>query len=159
MKVVYQTCCGIDVHKSFLVATIIKTTKGIQSSYQKKRFSTFNSDIRRFKHWLLENSCFDVCMEFTGKYWIPVFNLLKYEINVTIANPNLDKPEQMYQKFCHFAQNFVVKCLSGLRPLKATKMIPKIPNGLAISSVSVLSPVVLFPVRISYPSRIHPLPL
>ena len=22
MKVVYQTCCGIDVHKSFLVATI-----------------------------------------------------------------------------------------------------------------------------------------
>lgn len=24
MKVVYQTCCGVDVHKSFLVATIIK---------------------------------------------------------------------------------------------------------------------------------------
>lgn len=26
-------------------------------------------------------------MEFTGKYWIPVFNLLEDEINVTIANP------------------------------------------------------------------------
>ena len=36
MKVVYQTCCGIDVHKSFLVATIIKTTSGVQPSYQKK---------------------------------------------------------------------------------------------------------------------------
>ena len=87
MKVVYSTCCGVDVHKTFLVATIIKTTKGVQPSYQKKRFSTFNSDIRRFKQWLLDNSCFDVCMESTGKYWIPVFNLLEDRINVTIANP------------------------------------------------------------------------
>ena len=87
MKVVYSTCCGVDVHKTFLVATIIKTTKGVQPVYQKKRFSTFNSDIRRFKQWLLGNSCFDVCMESTGKYWIPVFNLLEDQINVTIANP------------------------------------------------------------------------
>ena len=87
MKVVYSTCCGVDVHKTFLVATIIKTTKGVQPSYQKKRFSTFNSDIRRFKQWLLDNSCFDVCMESTSKYWIPVFNLLEDRINVTIANP------------------------------------------------------------------------
>ncbi len=87
MKVVYQTCCGVDVHKSFLVATIIKTTSGIQPSYQKKRFSTFNNSILQFKQWLLDNSCFDVCMESTGKYWIPVFNLLEDEINVTIANP------------------------------------------------------------------------
>ncbi|MEE0742927.1 MAG: IS110 family transposase [Blautia faecis] len=87
MKVVYQTCCGIDVHKSFLVATIIKTTSGVQPSYQKKRFSTFNNSILEFKKWLLDNSCRDVCMESTGKYWIPVFNLLEDEINVTIANP------------------------------------------------------------------------
>ena len=86
MKVVYQTCCGIDVHKSFLVATIIKTTSGVQPSYQKKRFSTFNNSILEFKKWLLDNSCRDVCMESTGKYWIPVFNLLEDEINVTIAN-------------------------------------------------------------------------
>ena len=87
MKVVYQTCCGVDVHKSFLVATIIKTTSGLQPSYQKKRFSTFNNSILEFKQWLLNNSCRDVCMESTGKYWVPVFNLLEDEINVTIANP------------------------------------------------------------------------
>lgn len=87
MKVVYQTCCGVDVHKSFLVATIIKTTSGFQPFYQKKRFSTFNNSILEFKKWLLDNSCRDICMESTGKYWIPVFNLLENEINVTIANP------------------------------------------------------------------------
>ena len=87
MKVVFQTCCGVDVHKSFLVATIIKTTGGIEPSYQKKRFSTFNNSILEFKQWLLDNDCHDVCMESTGKYWVPVFNLLEDEINVTIANP------------------------------------------------------------------------
>ena len=87
MKVTYQTCCGVDVHKSFLVATIVKTTGGIEPSYQKKRFSTFNSSILEFKQWLLDNDCHDVCMESTGKYWVPVFNLLEDEINVVIANP------------------------------------------------------------------------
>lgn len=87
MKIVYLTCCGVDVHKKFLVATIIKTTKGAQPTYQKQRFSTFNNDIRHFKQWLLDNECLDVCMESTGKYWVPVFNLLEDCINVTIANP------------------------------------------------------------------------
>ena len=49
MKVTCLTCCGVDVHKSFLVATIVKTTGGIEPSYQKKRFSTFNHSILEFK--------------------------------------------------------------------------------------------------------------
>ena len=77
------------MHKSFLVATIIKTPENsLQPSYQKKRFSSFNSDLNRFADWLYENDCMDVCMESTGKYWVPVFNILeKREIRVVIANP------------------------------------------------------------------------
>jgi len=86
VKVVYPICCGVDVHKSFLVATII-ITRGITPEYQKKRFSTFNNAILAFKQWLLDNHCLDVCMESTGKYWIPIFNLLEDTIRVTIANP------------------------------------------------------------------------
>ena len=86
LRTVYPICCGVDVHKRFFVATII-TTEGIEPKYQKRRFSTFNNDILRFKSWLLENNCRDVCMESTGKYWIPVSNLLEDSVNVTIANP------------------------------------------------------------------------
>ena len=86
MKVVYPICCGVDVHKTFLVATII-TSEGFTPHYQKRRFSTFNNSILEFKQWLLDNNCYDVCMESTGKYWVPVFNLLEDSINVTIANP------------------------------------------------------------------------
>ena len=88
MKVVYPICCGVDVHKTFLVGTIISTTNGIQPHYQKKRFSTYNSDLHRFANWLHANNCIDVCMESTGKYWVPAFNILEERgINVTIANP------------------------------------------------------------------------
>jgi len=86
MKVVYSTCCGVDVHKTFLVATVI-TTEGITPHYSKKRFSTFNKSILQFKQWLIENNCFDICMESTGKYWVPIYNLLEDKIRITVANP------------------------------------------------------------------------
>lgn len=88
MKVVFPVCCGVDVHKSFLIATVISTTSGVEPKYSQKRFSTFNGDLKRFAQWLSDNHCNDVCMESTGKYWIPVFNILEAcNINITIANP------------------------------------------------------------------------
>lgn len=87
MKVVFPICCGIDVHKSFLVATIVSVTKMQTLSYKKERFSTFNKNLQRLKNWLIENGCYDVCMESTGKYWVPVLNVLEPEIRVVIANP------------------------------------------------------------------------
>ena len=88
MKVVYPICCGVDVHKSFLVGTIISTTDGIQPHYQKKRFSTFGGDLRKFAEWLHANNCFDICMESTGKYWVPVSNVLEqHGLRITVANP------------------------------------------------------------------------
>jgi len=86
LNVVYPICCGVDVHKTFFVATLI-ITEGIVPKYRKRRFSTFNNQILEFKNWLLENNCRDVCMESTGKYWVPVYNLLEDSIHVTIANP------------------------------------------------------------------------
>jgi transposase len=78
----------VDVHKSFLIGTIITTTGGVEPHYQKKRFSTYNNDLHRFCNWLLSNNCKNVCMESTGKYWVPVFNILEERgIATTIANP------------------------------------------------------------------------
>ena len=71
----------------FLLPLSLKPLPGVDPSYQKKRFSTFNNSILQFKNWLIENQCRDVCMESTGKYWVPVFNLLEDDINVVIANP------------------------------------------------------------------------
>ena len=87
MKVIYPKACGVDVHKSFIVAVICDST-GQTTKYSKKRFSTFNNSLIQFREWLLENDCQNVCMESTGKYYIPVYNALEGFIsNVVVANP------------------------------------------------------------------------
>jgi transposase len=88
VRVVYPVCCGVDVHKTFLVATILTTTKEGTVKYKKDRFSTFNKSLIKLRDWLLANNCNDVCMESTGKYYIPVFNVLEEGgFHVTVANP------------------------------------------------------------------------
>lgn len=86
MKLTYPICCGVDVHKTFLVATVI-TSDGIIPHYHQKRFSTFYSGLVAFKQWLLDYNCKDVCMESTGKYWVPVWNVIEGDFHVCIANP------------------------------------------------------------------------
>jgi len=87
LKIVYPVCCGMDVHKSFIVACVATTDdKGI-TTYKSKRFSTFTGDLRRLAEWLSENNCRDVCMESTGKYWIPVYNILEATCRIVLAHP------------------------------------------------------------------------
>ena len=87
LKIVYKICCGIDVHKTFVVACIASANSKGVTTYESHRFSTYTKGLKDLLQWLLHRNCRDVCMESTGKYWVPVFNLLEDEINVTIANP------------------------------------------------------------------------
>jgi len=90
LKIVYPICCGIDVHKTFVVACIASTNKGV-TTYQSHRFSTYTKGLKELLQWLSENNCPDVCMESTGKYWIPVFNVLEDSCNITLAHPKYVK--------------------------------------------------------------------
>lgn len=87
LKIVYPICCGVDVHKSFVVACIAATNEKGVTTYTRRRFSTFTGDLRLFADWLQSNNCKDVCMESTGKYWIPVYNILEHNCNVVLAHP------------------------------------------------------------------------
>lgn len=91
LRIVYPVCCGMDVHKSFVYACIASTdTQGV-TTYKSKRFSTFTRDLRFCAKWLAENNCKDVCMESTGKYWIPIYNILEPTCNVVLAHPKYVK--------------------------------------------------------------------
>ena len=91
LKIVYENCCGMDVHKSFVVACIATTNGQGVTTYKSKRFSTFTGDLRRCAAWLAENDCRDVCMESTGKYWIPIYNILEPTCNIVLAHPKYVK--------------------------------------------------------------------
>ena len=91
LKIVYPICCGMDVHKSFVVACIATTNDHGVTTYKSKRFSTFTGDLRRCAAWLSENNCKDICMESTGKYWIPIYNILEATCNIVLAHPKYVK--------------------------------------------------------------------
>lgn len=91
MRLTYPICCGLDVHKNVIVATIVTTDKNGISEYNQKSLSTINSDIQKFHDWLIENDCYHVCMESTGKYWIPIFNYLESDIDVCLTHPKYVK--------------------------------------------------------------------
>ena len=87
LKIVYPICCGIDIHKTFVVATLATTDRENITKYQTKRFSTFTRDLRALALWLSNHQCLQVCMESTGKYWIPVYNILEPSCWITLAHP------------------------------------------------------------------------
>jgi len=91
LKVMHHTCCGLDVHKKFVVATIVTTSATGVANYKTKTFGTFNDELTELKVWLLKKGCYELCMESTGKYWIPVYNILEDMINITLANPKYIK--------------------------------------------------------------------
>jgi transposase len=90
-KIVYPICGGIDVQNSFVVAGVATTDEKLVTTYKSKRFSTFTRDLRRLAAWFEENRCLDVCMESTGKYWIPVWNILEPTCRLVLAHPKYTK--------------------------------------------------------------------
>ena len=93
-KIFRKNCCGLDVHKTWIYACIgITDTNGL-TEYRQARFSSFSKGLRELADWLAKYSCFEVCMESTGKYWIPVFNILEKSCFVTLAHPKYTKPQK-----------------------------------------------------------------
>lgn len=87
LKIVNRNCAGIDVHKKVIVVTIAKTNEYDITDYQTKSFNTFTEDLIKCRDWLVSNGTLDVCMESTGKYWIPVFNVLEEKCKCIITHP------------------------------------------------------------------------
>jgi transposase len=78
MGMVRNKVCGADIHKKFLVATIL-SIDGTQIS---ERFGMKLDDILKFKEWVLENNCEQVAVESTGVYWVSIYTGLEDKIEV-----------------------------------------------------------------------------
>lgn len=83
MKVVYEICCGIDVHAKMLVACLLSAN----GEKEIHKFSTMTDDLLRLRDWLVARQCTHVAIESTGVYWKPVFNILEDRLTVILINP------------------------------------------------------------------------
>ena len=72
MEVLYERCCGIDVHKKLLVACI---RDGKDSKVMK--FGATTKEIGKLAELILSSGAEKVAMESTASYWKPVYNILE----------------------------------------------------------------------------------
>lgn len=72
MKILYERCCGIDVHKRIVVACLKCGKK-----QEIREFGTTTGELRTLTKWLLDKNCQMIAMESTGSYWKPLYNLFE----------------------------------------------------------------------------------
>ena len=81
MHVVYDCCCGLDVHAKTVVACLLKPGRK-----EIRTFSTMSEDLLQLLDWLTGEGCTHVAIESTGVYWKPIFNILEGLLTVILVN-------------------------------------------------------------------------
>jgi transposase len=86
MYVLYERCCGLDVHKKTVTACLV--VAGHQGKHDKtiREFGASTPDLLALRDWLVAAGCTHIAMESTGFYWKPVYNLLEDHFQLTLAN-------------------------------------------------------------------------
>lgn len=86
MRIVYQRCAGLDVHKKTVVACrIIPDDKG-GWLIEVRTFGTTTIELLMLADWLRAGGVTHVAMESTGVYWKPVYNILEGDFEVLLVN-------------------------------------------------------------------------
>lgn len=86
VEVVYQRCCGLDLHKKTVVACLIILTADGKRRRQIRTFGTTVAALLELFDWLKAAGCTIVAMEATGVYWKPIYNLLEGHFELIVAN-------------------------------------------------------------------------
>ena len=87
MDVVYDRCCGLDVHKKSITACVM-TPKGKEI----QTFGTMTHNLIQLIDWIKSKQCTHVAMESTGVYWKPIYNLIELEdIQPLVVNAAISK--------------------------------------------------------------------
>ena len=82
MEVLYERCCGIDVHSRIIVACVRVGRKN-----EIREFGAYTRDLLELAEWLKETKCMMVAMESTGVYWKPLMNIFEMEeISAIVVN-------------------------------------------------------------------------
>jgi transposase len=86
MRVVYERCCGLDVHKTSVVACVLAVGPRGEPQKEVRTFGTMTADILALAEWLAVWGCTHVAMESTGVYWKPIWNLLESSFTLLLVN-------------------------------------------------------------------------
>lgn len=84
----HEVACGLDVHRSSLVACLSRGGLGTAREVEERRFGTTAREVAGFREWLEASGCQVLGMEATGVFWRPVFRELEGRMQVVVGNPS-----------------------------------------------------------------------
>jgi len=86
MEVMYERCCGLDVHQRSVVACVV--VPGTRGRPEKtiRTFGTTTDELQSLADWLVSQGVTHAAMESTGVLWKPVFNVLAERLEVLVVN-------------------------------------------------------------------------
>lgn len=88
MRLLYDRCAGLDIHKR-TVNACIRVCLDENIDIETAVFGTFTEQLRELGNWLRKHNIQQVAMESTGVYWIPVWNILEQggDFELMLLNP------------------------------------------------------------------------
>jgi len=86
MDVLYERCCGIDVHKKTVVACLITPGAAGAPTKETRTYGTMTGDLLELLDWLVEAGCTHVAMESTGVFWKAPYSLMEGMLEVYVVN-------------------------------------------------------------------------
>lgn len=84
--IVNPMVAGLDVHKKSVTVTIVCYRQDAKFFQETKTFGTFTNELEAMRDYLLSYKITSVCMESTGVYWKPVFNVFEEHFDITLCN-------------------------------------------------------------------------
>ncbi len=86
MDVLFERCCGLDIHKRKIMACVLTPGDRGKPRKEVRSFETTVAQLLALGDWMAEEGVTHVAMESTGVYWKPVYNLLEERFTLLLAN-------------------------------------------------------------------------
>ena len=86
MEVVFERCCGLDIHRNLIVACLSVPGSNRKPRKETRTFGSMTADLLQLSDWLTSERVTHVTMESTGVYWKPIYNILEGNFEVLLVN-------------------------------------------------------------------------
>lgn len=86
MEAIVEKSCGLDVHRSSIVACVVIGQANGRSRKESRTFGTTRMELIKLREWLLGEGVTHVGMEATGVYWKPVYAVLDGAFELIVGN-------------------------------------------------------------------------
>ncbi len=119
MAGIINKSCGLDIHKQFLIATILS----IFGEKKQLRFERTEEGILSLKKWVLTEKCDVVACESTSDFWVPIYDSLISHLTVIVGNAR-DMKAFTHKKTDKIDSEFIAQ-LALNNMIKPSRVFPK----------------------------------